>query len=282
MVRSTARATELGAFLRSWRTALDPGAVGLATEGVRRTAGLRREEIARLAGISQGYYVRLEQGRAPNPSTSVLNALARALRLSVDERAHLFALAGDRAPDTGLEELTPAAGQMLELLTEPTAAYVISRHSDVLTWNDSAAALFSHLVEGPERPNNVRYVFTDPEARERFLDWDEVAADSVAHLRAATGHCPDDAGLVRLVAEMGAASAEFREFWVARELRHKVSGRKNLFHPEVGRLVLDYVVLAAPMSVGQRLVAYSATPGSTSHRALTGLLTTAARRRETA
>jgi transcriptional regulator with XRE-family HTH domain len=271
LARNSLRAQELGAFLRSRRTVLPPDAVGLSAEGVRRTSGLRREEIARLAGVSEGYYVRLEQGRAPHPSASVLSALAKALRLTTEEREHLFALAGDARPEPEPKVVTPAARRMLELLSPPTAAYVISRHSDVLAWNDSAAALFGHLVDGPARPNNVRYVFTDPEAKERFLDWEDVAADSVAHLRASTGHQPDDAELVELVTELTTASAEFRRYWSVRELRHKVTGRKELFHPLVGRMSLDYVVLATPTALGQRLVAYSAAPDTDSHAALVRL-----------
>lgn len=272
------RAHELGAFLRSRRTLLTPDEVGLSGEGVRRTSGLRREEIARLAGVSKGYYVRLEQGRAPHPSASVLNALARALLLSHDEREHLFALADQIRLEPEPTVLAEAARGMLELLSPPTAAYVISRHSDVLAWNDTASALFGHLVDGPFRPNNVRYVFTSPEARKLFVDWEHIAADSVAHLRAATGRHPDDAELTELVTEVGEASPEFRRLWDTRELRHKVDGRKELHHPLVGRITLDYVVMAAPTAPGQRLVAYSAAPGSDSHTALVRLRRTTHRK----
>ncbi len=266
------QAGELGSFLRSRRTTLDPGTVGVRAEGPRRTPGLRRTELAALAGVSPGYYTRLEQGRAPHPSPSVLAALATALRLSDDEREHLFALGGDlRLLPTEPDDLTSGARRMLELLSEPTAAYVINRYSDVLAWNASAAAIFGHLLEGPRRPNNVRYVFIDPESRQRFLDWDDIAADSVAHLRAATGRRPDDPVLRRLVAEMDAGSATFRELWADHELRHKVSGHKHLHHPLVGSFTLDYVVLAVPNAAGQRLVAYSAEPGTAEYGALARL-----------
>ncbi|SEG73713.1 Helix-turn-helix domain-containing protein [Actinacidiphila yanglinensis] len=271
MTGQSVTAVELGAFLRSRRTALAPGRVGLPEQGVRRTPGLRREELARLAGVSAGYYVRLEQGRARYPSASVLGALAGALRLSAEERGHLFALAGRLRPQPEPAVAAPAARRMLELLAPPTAAYVISRHSDVLTWNDTAAALFGHLVDGAAPPNNVRYVFTDPDARDLFVDWPEIAADSVAHLRAATGHHPDDARLAALVAGVGEQSTEFRRLWSCRELRHKAEGRKELRHPLVGRLTLDYAVLAAPTASGQRLVAYSAEPHSPSYAALARL-----------
>lgn len=262
------RARELGAFLRSRRTSLSPREAGLTVEGVRRTPGLRRGEIARLAGVSEGYYVRLEQGRAPHPSASVLGALAGALRLSREEREHLFALGGDALP--GPEPGPPAASarRMLELLAPPTAAYVINGRSDVLAWNDTAAALFEHLAGGARRPNNVRYVFTHPQAKRLFADWPQIAADSVAHLRAASGHRPEDASLAELVAELSEASAEFRRLWAARELRPKVDGRKELRHPLAGRMTLEYTVLASPTDSGQRLVAYTAAQGSASHDAL--------------
>lgn len=272
LAKQNPRALELGAFLRSRRCLLAPEQVGLEASGMRRTSGLRREEVARLAGVSVGYYVRLEQGHAPNPSASVLGALARALRLSPHERGHLFALAGQHRSEPEPEGLTPASHRMLELLAPPTAAYVIDRHSDVLAWNTGAAALFGHLG-GRDRPNNVRYVFTHPEAKELFVDWPAIAADSVAHLRAATGHRPDDAQLAELVAQLSDASPEFRRLWAARRLRHKVTGRKELRHPLVGRLTLDYAVMAAPTATGQRLVAYTAAPGSSSHAALARLAT---------
>jgi transcriptional regulator with XRE-family HTH domain len=261
----------MGAFLRSRRTLLSPHEAGLAVKGVRRTSGLRRKEIACLAGVSEGYYARLEQGRAPHPSTSVLSALARALRLSPQEREHLFSLVGEVAPEPEPAAVAVGASRMLELLSPPTAAYVITRHSDILAWNDTAAALFGHLTEGPVTPNNVRYVFTDPGARELFVHWPEIAADSVAHLRAAIGHDPDDAELTALVTGLSEVSPCFRKLWGARELRHKVDGRKELRHPVVGRITLDYVVLATPLAARQRLVAYSAAPGSESHTALTRL-----------
>ncbi|MFG1808497.1 helix-turn-helix transcriptional regulator [Streptomyces sp. NPDC049040] len=277
--RNDLRARELGAFLRSRRTLLAPGAVGLpGGEGVRRTPGLRRAEVARVAGVSEGYYTRLEQGRAPHPSAAVLGALARALRLTPQEAGHLFALAADRAGPAA-EAAPPAPGlpaasgarRMLDLLAPPTAGYVIDARSDVLAWNTAAAALFAHLVEGPRRPNNVRYVFTDPAARSLFADWPEIAADSVAHLRAETGHRPDDPALAALVAELTAASPDFRRLWTARALRHKADGRKHLNHPEAGPLALDYVVLSTPLPPPHRLVAYSADPGTPAFAALTRL-----------
>lgn len=271
MVTRNQRALELGTFLRSRRVGLDPRAVGLSSVGLRRTAGLRRAELAGLASISTGYYQRLEQGRVPNPSAGVLNALAAVLRLTSAECDHLFALAGQTRRQPEPETSASGARSMLRLLTPPTAAYIIDSHSDVLAWNSSAAALFSHLVPGARRPNNVRYVFTHPEAPRLFVEWSDIAADCVAHLRAATGHRPDDLKLTRLVAQMSDVSPDFRRLWGARELRHKVEGRKVLDHAEAGRMTLDYAVLAAPTAPGQRLVAYTAPHGTASYDALLAL-----------
>lgn len=265
------RADELGAFLRSRRVGLDPDRVGGIGAGPRRTAGLRREELADLASVSPGYYQRLEQGRVPRPSASVLDSLATALRMTDAERDHLFALAGQLRPPLEPEALAVGARRMLNLLTAPVAAYVINRRSDVLAWNTTAAALFSHLVPGPRRPNNVHYVFTDPDAADLFVQWPDIAADAVAHLRAATGRFPHDARLAELVAHLTRSSPEFRRLWDARDVRPKVEGRKELHHPRAGRMTLDYTVLAAPTAPGQRLVAYSAPPGTPSHQALLAL-----------
>jgi transcriptional regulator with XRE-family HTH domain len=271
LARQSLRACELGAFLRSRRTTLTPEDLGRPVEGVRRTSGLRRGEVARLAGVSEGYYIRLEQGRARHPSASVLGALARALRLSQEERGHLFALADQIPPEPEPAEPAESTRRMLELLCPPTAAYVISRYSDVLAWNHTAASLFGHLIDGPCHPNNVRYVFANAEAKRLFVDWPQIAADSVAHLRAATGHRPDDPELTELVTQLRDSSPDFRRLWAARELRPKVDGRKELHHPIVGRMTLNYVVLAAPTAPGQRLVAYTAPPGSDSHTKLVQL-----------
>lgn len=208
----------------------------------------------------------------------VHHSIAAEMSLGARGFGQEVALAGEAYLEPEPAAMAVGARRMLELLSPPTAAYVISRHSDVLAWNDTAAALFGHLVEGPSRPNNVRYVFTDPGARELFVDWPEIAADSVAHLRAAIGHHPDDAELTALVAELSEISPRFRQLWGARELRHKVDGRKELRHPLVGRITLDYVVLATPLAARQRLVAYSAVPGSESHMALARLLQAPKRR----
>lgn len=207
MSRHTGRARELGAFLRERRARLRPSEVGIAGDGDRRTPGLRREELAALAGVSAGYYIRLEQGHARHPSGSVLNALAGALRLSADERAHLQALAvADSVPGSrllGTEEISPGARRILDLLQPPSAALVIGRVGEVLGWNTAAAALFPGRFPpaggANERvSNNVRYVFEHPAARRLFVDWDDVASGIVAHLRAAAGHHLDDPALRRL------------------------------------------------------------------------------------
>ncbi|TVT35199.1 helix-turn-helix transcriptional regulator [Amycolatopsis rhizosphaerae] len=273
MVRLAARARELGAFLRDKRGSLAPAEAGLHAEGPRRTTGLRREEVARIAGVSAGYYTRLEQGRSPHPSISVLDALARALRLDEDERAYLFALGEYTDPRAGREKVPAEAQRLLAMFAEPTAAYVINRVSDVLAWNPMAAALFPHLVPGDRAPNNTRFVFTDPAARELFVRWDEIASDSAAHLRAAAGHRPDDPALRALIAELLAVSPAFAREWEQRDVRRKTSGQKEFDHPVAGRLSLDYEVLEPASSTGLRIVAYHAEPGTDSHAGLWRLAT---------
>lgn len=273
-----ARARELGDFLRTRRTALTPTAAGLAApepgaDGAapaRRTPGLRRRELADLAGVSTGYYTRLEQGRAPHPSMSVLGALARALRLDFEEQRHLFVLAGHEPWDRGPTPASEAALRLLDLLAAPTGGYLINRYSDVLAWNDAAEALFPYLRDtgGAARPNSMRFVFLDPAARTLFADWEHIAADSVAHLRAAAGHLPGDARLAALIGELHAASPEFRRLWTGHGVKPLEAGRKDLLHPAAGRLSLDFLVMSVPADPGQRLIAFSAPPGSPSHESL--------------
>jgi transcriptional regulator with XRE-family HTH domain len=269
------RIRELGAFLRERRSRLEPAVVGLPTDGLRKTTGLRREELADLAGVSVGYYVRLEQGRGGAPSASVLDALATALRLTDDERAHVHLLAdqgGNRYPTMPTAEILHAAEEVLELVAAPAAAYVIDRVSDVLAWNPTAAALYvGNFEQGERRPNNTRYVFCNPAARELLVPWAEVADDTVAHLRATIGHRPDDPGLRALVADLCAESPEFAQRWVRREVRPRHTGEKVFHHPKVGMLRLNYRVLDIPETCHHRLVVYRAAAGSTDEAALASL-----------
>ncbi|GAA1613836.1 MULTISPECIES: helix-turn-helix transcriptional regulator [Kribbella] len=248
------RQHELGAFLRERRARLTPAAAGLIEGPPRRTPGLRREEIAELAGLSVGYYARLEQGHAAHPSESVLAALIRILQLTPDEARHLRALAGESAP-LPAEQVSRSALRMMDLLKPPTAALVLGRIGDVLAWNEEAAMLFPGRLDGP-RPNNARYVFCNPQAREIFPNWPEVADDTVAHLRAAAGHLVDDPCFRSLVDNLLVDSPEFAARWSRREVRRHVTGVKYLDHPALGRLTVDYEVVAVLDEPDQFLVVY--------------------------
>lgn len=258
MSGQSARAHEVGSFLRRKRTSLTLSTTP-ADDLLRRTTGLRREEVARIAGVSLGYYIRLEQGRASQPSASVLGAVARALQLSDDELGYLFALAEYATPRPVAPSEPPAdAHKLLEVFAPPTAAYVIDQVSDVVGWNPVAEALFPHLHRtSATPPNNVRFVFTDPAARDLFVDWELIASDSTAHLRAAAGHQPDNPRLRALIAEVSARSPEFVRMWKQTDVRRKKQGAKRFFHPEVGMITLDYQVLEVAAAPDQRIVAYT-------------------------
>lgn len=263
-----ARQRELGAFLRERRGRLTPAAAGLLEGPPRRTPGLRREEIATLAGVSVGYYTRLEQGHAAHPSDSVLDALIRTLRLTSDEARHLKSLAAgssSSAPDGGRatastpspEQVSRSALRMIELLVPPTAAVVLGRTGDVLAWNEAATLLFpGRFSTTGALPNNARYVFCDPRARELFTDWPQVADETVAHLRSAAGHLVDDPAYRELVDGLLESSPEFAARWSRRDVRRHVTGEKHFNHPTLGRLTVDYEVVAVLDALDQYLVVY--------------------------
>ncbi|MGW1077885.1 helix-turn-helix domain-containing protein [Streptomyces sp. NPDC002537] len=275
---------ELGDFLRTRRARLQPEDVGLVAYGARRRVpGLRREELALLAGVSVAYYTRLEQGQSGNASDGVLDALARALRLTPDEHAHLRNLA---RPGRGVPR--PAAGragsagpgvrQLVAAMAVP--ALVLDARYDVLAWNPQAHALLAgHLdPDGPgrpeERPNTQRLLFLDPHARELYPRWEEEARRAVSSLRVAAGEYPDDRALAELVGELSMRSPEFAELWARHPVRSCTSGVKEFHHPLVGRMSLSFEMMRLPDTGGQGLLALSAEPGSPSEAAL-GLLTTA-------
>lgn len=236
---------ELGAYLRARRERVAPAEVGLPAGGRRRTAGLRREEVATLAGVSVDYYMRLEQGRDQHPSSSVVAALARALRLSGDETTHLHLLAGLPAP--GRTPRPHVRAQVDALLTalDPVPAYVLSRAMDILAWNRAMATVLIDFAEVPEHERNiVRLSFLHPPVRALWADWDTIADESVANIRAATARHPGDPDLVNLVGELSIASPEFARRWGRHDVREKTSGRKHLAHPAVGPLDVDFEVLS--------------------------------------
>ncbi|MFI9242224.1 helix-turn-helix transcriptional regulator [Streptomyces sp. NPDC053086] len=276
--------SELGEFLKSRRAAVRPEDVGLATAPERRrVAGLRREELALLAGVSITHYTRLEQGRATGVSDSVLDAVARTLRLTEDETDHLKDLARPtvrrRPAAPRAEHATPSARQLLAAMTD-VPALILDRRGDVLAWNRLGHALLAgHLPwEGPEapavRPNLVRMLFLDERYRERYPDWKEEAHLAVASLRLVAGRHPDDRALAELIGRLSIQSDEFTALWARHPVRTCTSGRKSLHHPTVGPLELSFENLSLPGSAGRRLIAYTAEPGSPSDAALRLLAST--------
>jgi transcriptional regulator with XRE-family HTH domain len=259
---------ELAGFLRRCRTRLAPSDVGLPQGARRRTPGLRREEVAQLAGMSTDHYTRLEQARGSRPSRQMLTAVARALRLTDDERDHLFHLAGEEPPSNRAptEHVRPGLLLVLDRLTD-TPAQVVSDRGDVLAQNAMAKALHGDASARPEAERNVvwRY-FTDPAARELFPpeERDRGARTAVADLRATLARRPDDARLAALVRRLRARSEEFAALWDTHDVAVRRSDVKRFQHPVVGPLELDCEVMLSPEH-DQRLVIYTARPGSESY-----------------
>ncbi|MFD8247662.1 helix-turn-helix transcriptional regulator [Nocardia sp. NPDC059691] len=258
----------LGAFLRARRELVRPEDFGLPGGGQRRVAGLRREEIALLAGVSADYYVRLEQGRDRHPSEQVIASLARVFALDEEGTAHLRELARPtarrpRAPRRP-ERVAPGLLRLMNAWPH-TPALVLGRYLDVLAANPLAAAVNSCSVPGV---NQVRMVFLDPEARDVYLDWPTIAADTVASLRATAGADLDDPRLTELVGELSLKSEEFRRLWARHDVRAKTGGVKEFRNPMVGDLTLSYETFSVNGAPGQILIAYHAEPGSPSERSL--------------
>ncbi|MBF6218386.1 helix-turn-helix domain-containing protein [Nocardia abscessus] len=258
----------LGAFLRARRELVRPEDFGMSGGGQRRVAGLRREEIALLAGVSADYYVRLEQGRDRHPSEQVIAALARVFALDEEGTAHLRELARptvkrSRAPRRP-ERAAPGLVRLMNAWPN-TPALVLGRYLDVLAANPLAAAVNSCSVPGV---NQVRMVFLDPEARELYADWPTIAADTVASLRATAGADLDDPRLTELVGELSLKSEEFRQLWARHDVRAKTGGVKHFRNPMVGDLTLSYETFSVNGAPGQILIAYHPEPGSPSERSL--------------
>jgi transcriptional regulator with XRE-family HTH domain len=268
---------EIRDFLSSRRARLKPADVGLPDFGARRVPGLRREEVAVLAGVSVPYYTRLERGEVSGASDSVLEALARALQLDDAERAHLFDLARAAQPlappprrRQTRQRVRPAVQQLLDALTG-AAAHVGNDRLDILAANDLGRALYADMFDGHERPNAARYLFLDPRARDFYGDWDRSARDVVATLRSAAGRNPDDRELTGLIGELSTRSEEFRRHWAAHDVRFHVSGVKDFHHAVVGDIRLNYERLEVVWDTGLMIFAYTADPGTRSAEAL-GLL----------
>jgi transcriptional regulator with XRE-family HTH domain len=263
--------TELGVCLRSWRDRLTPADVGLPAGGHRRAAGLRREEVAQIAGLSVDYLARLEQGRAENPSASVLAPLARALRLTDDERAHLYRVAGRLEPADGRipRHLTPGVQRILDRLGDVPVA-VFDAAWDLIAANPLATALLGDSSGVSDRERNIVWrKFTGADSRfVRTPDEDaQLGAELVADLHDALGRYPDDERLRRLVDDLVDASPGFAELWRERPVSVRSASRKTLRHPEVGLITVDCDVLTVRDS-DVRIVVYTAPPGSADADAL--------------
>ncbi|WP_327399248.1 helix-turn-helix transcriptional regulator [Streptomyces sp. NBC_01288] len=276
---------ELGRYLRARRTQTSPAHVGLTVgAGIRRTPGLRREELATLSGISIDYYVRLERGKETRPSPAVLDALARALHMDDQEHQHLRELAARAAryapepPPAPSRTVRPHLKLLIESL-RPNPALVMSRSTDVLAWNPGGLALYAGLEEWPAKHRNLaRYLFLHPAARDLFADnWDRQITGCVARLRAIAGTAPDAPDLTNLVGELLLKSPDFAGLWERYEVTGRKPVQKTFHHPQVGTLTLTSQSLHIEGTPGQRITVYTAEPGSSDHDALLLLDMTAPR-----
>jgi PAS domain-containing protein len=268
--------SEIRAFLTSRRAKLTPEQAGLPDYGSsRRVAGLRRGEVALLAGVSVEYYTRMERGNLSGVSDSVLEALARGLQLDDNERAHLFDLArAGNASSTARSRRRPAATKvrtsvrnLLATMTAP--AYVRNNRFDILAANPLAEALYSEMFAGPARPpNTARFVFLDPRATRFFADWERIARDAAGALRIEAGKNPYDRELSDLIGELSTRSDVFRTWWTTHDVYVHGCGTKRFRHPVVGDLELAFDALQLPGDTGLTMLAYSTPPGSASEDAL--------------
>lgn len=267
-------------FLSSRRARLTPSEAGLpAYGGNRRVKGLRREEVAMLAGVSVDYYVRMERGDLGGASDSVLDSLAQALQLDEAERDHLFALAREGGPTrtrrrAAAKTVRPVIQQILDAITDAPAWVRNGRH-DVLAMNALARALYSPVLSSPvagptkRRPaNTTRFVYLDPAARDFFMDYEVIAADAAAMLRLEAGRNPHDGELIALVGELSTQSELFRRRWASQDVKFHRSGRKRLCHPAVGELDMNFEAMELPSEPGLQLNVYTADPSTPAHDGL--------------
>jgi transcriptional regulator with XRE-family HTH domain len=276
--------SEIREFLASRRARLNPEQAGLpAYGGNRRVKGLRREEVALLAGVSVDYYTRLERGNLAGASESVLEALARALQLDEAERIHLFDLARTAATTAGAKRRPPAANRVrpsvqrvLDAMTG-APAWLRNGRADVLATNRLGHALYAPIFDDPTRPaNTARFAFLDPRARDFYPNWERVATEMVAVLRAAAGRDPYNKALSDLIGELSTRSEAFRVRWAAHNVQFHRTGRKTLHHPVVGDLDLTYEAFELPSDPGLTLLVYTAEPNSPTAEALSFLASWAA------
>ena len=268
--------TELGRFLRARRSQITPADVGFTPgAGMRRTPGLRREEVAALAGVSIDYYTRLERGKETRPSPAVTDALARALKLDEDEHEHLRALAARAAryapdpPAAPSRTVRPQLKLLLETL-RPNPAYITSRTLDLLAANPGAMALYSGIGDWPAAQRNIgRFLFLHPAARDLYADWDNQIRGCVARLRALAGTDPDAPDLAALVGELLLMSPDFAKLWERYDVtRRTAAANKTFHHPQVGTLTLGFQGMQLEGTPGQRLGIYLAEPGTADYDAM--------------
>jgi transcriptional regulator with XRE-family HTH domain len=268
--------SEIREFLTSRRAKVTPEDVGLPTYGARRVPGLRREEVAVLAGVSVPYYTRIERGDMSGASESVLEALARALRLDDAERAHLFDLVRAAQPSVAAprrrrakQVIRPSVRHILDAVTG-AAAFVRNGRLDILAANALGLALYSDMFAAAGGPpaNAARFIFLDSRSRDFYIDWDKAANDTVAVLRAEAGRDPYDRGLSDLIGELSTRTDEFRTRWARHDVRQHITGIKRFHHPVVGDLSLTYDRLELVADPGLTMFAYTAEPGSESSEAL--------------
>ncbi|MFE6334207.1 helix-turn-helix transcriptional regulator [Streptomyces sp. NPDC057798] len=249
---------DLAGFLRTRRSRVDPAAAGIPTDSRRRVEGLRREEVAHLSGVSVDYYVRLEQGRATQPSEQVLDALARVLGLDETERGHLYRLARQRrhrakAPGG---RLRPELLRVLDLVSD-APALIMNHRMDVLAGNRLARLLYGRPMPGL---NTARHIFLEEAERGLYADWENCTLDVVGHLRLAAGKYPEDPRLASLIGELAMGSERFRRLWARADVRARSHGRKTYRHPLVGLLELHHENFALPNESGIELLVLSAPP----------------------
>ncbi|OUM44272.1 helix-turn-helix domain-containing protein [Arthrobacter sedimenti] len=279
-------ANDIREFLTTRRARITPDQAGLPVFGhrQRRVPGLRREEVALLAGMSTEYYVRLERGNAKGVSEAVLEGISQALRLDDAERTHLYDLvrtANQGAPQRRRgparpQQVRPGVQRMIDAMTAlPTI--VQNERLDLIASNQLGRAFYSEMYVQPQRPPNFgRFLFLDPRSRDFYRDWDDAARQTVALLRSAAGRAPYDRALSDLVGELSTRSNDFRTLWAVHDVRLHHSGAKNVHHPVVGDLDLTFEGLAVASDQGLSVIAYTAEPGSPSHDSLQLLATWAA------
>ncbi|QFU90250.1 helix-turn-helix transcriptional regulator [Amycolatopsis sp. YIM 10] len=252
----------LGGFLKSRRGRVTPAEIGLRTYGTsRRVPGLRREELAQLAGVSAGYYTRLEQGQAETASAQVLDALARVLQLDPVETAHLHNLARhpghSKLAEPPREVLHPRVLALLEGLGDAMPALILGRRGDVLAWNRTGHALFASHLDFDDLPSIPRMFFLDPHMRELHRNWAELARIHVAYLRLTAGRFPTDARLAALIGELSMRSDEFASLWATGDVADCTVGPMYLRHPTLGAVDVTYQVWLQPDSPDHRLEIYT-------------------------